>query len=114
MSDTNWRSAEPIVRFNNDFFNFTARKFELQHPRLADVFDVAEAGVPCRKPQPNARKAGHVQLDFVAKDEADVGKDLTGRDARMHPETPGNRQWMMGINMATSLFCAAKNPTPVP
>ena len=75
MLDTNWRSAEPIVRFNNDFFEFTARKFEGQHPKVADVFDAKQEFH--QKAQPNARIAGHVQLDFVAKQE-DVDKDLTG------------------------------------
>ncbi len=71
---TNWRSAEPIVRFNNDFFDFTARRFEYQHPKLADVFDAEQQFRQVA--QPNARLAGHVQVDFVAKDEAS-GKDLT-------------------------------------
>ncbi|GAB3893552.1 UvrD-helicase domain-containing protein [Spirosoma agri] len=74
MLDTNWRSAEPIVVFNNDFFEFTARKFEHQHAKLADVFDATKQFH--QKAQPNARKAGHVQIDFVAKDEND-DTDLT-------------------------------------
>ncbi|MCK8493404.1 UvrD-helicase domain-containing protein [Spirosoma sp. RP8] len=74
MLDTNWRSAEPIVRFNNDFFEFTARKFEHQHPKLADVFDSEK--LFHQKPQPKARQAGHVQIDFVAKNEEDDA-DLT-------------------------------------
>ncbi|WP_420149711.1 UvrD-helicase domain-containing protein [Spirosoma sp.] len=72
--DTNWRSAEPIVRFNNDFFEFTARKFEHQHPKLADVFDAEQQFH--QKAQPKARQEGHVQIDFVQKDEEE-GKDLT-------------------------------------
>ncbi|MBD2755231.1 UvrD-helicase domain-containing protein [Spirosoma validum] len=72
--DTNWRSAEPIVRFNNDFFEFTARKFEYQHPKLADVFDAEQQFH--QKSQPNARQEGHVQIDFVEKAEEE-GKDLT-------------------------------------
>ncbi|GAB3497086.1 UvrD-helicase domain-containing protein [Spirosoma knui] len=71
---TNWRSAEPIVRFNNDFFEFTARRFEHQHPKLADVFDVKQEFHQVA--QPSARKEGHVQIDFVAKNEAEA-KDLT-------------------------------------
>ncbi|QHV94997.1 UvrD-helicase domain-containing protein [Spirosoma endbachense] len=74
MLDTNWRSAEPIVRFNNDFFEFTARKFEHQYPKLADVFDNEQQFH--QKAQPDARKAGHVQIDFVAKHEDDEA-DLT-------------------------------------
>ena len=70
----NWRSAEPIVNFNNDFFDFTARRFEHQHPKLADVFDAQQ--LFRQQPQPNARRVGHVQIDFVAKDE-DQDKDLT-------------------------------------
>ena len=72
--DTNWRSAEPIVRFNNDFFEFTARKFEHQHPKLSDVFDAAQQFH--QKAQPDARIAGHVQIDFVRKADEE-GKDLT-------------------------------------
>ena len=88
MLNTNWRSAEPIVRFNNDFFEFTARKFETQHPKVAEVFDAKQAFHQIA--QPNAHVAGHVQIDFVAKfgakpssiavaetDETD--KDLTAR-----------------------------------
>ena len=74
MLDTNWRSAEPIVRFNNDFFEFTARKFEHQHPKLADVFDTEQ--LFHQKAQPDAHVAGHVQIDFVEKAEEE-GKDLT-------------------------------------
>lgn len=76
MLTTNWRSAAPIVRFNNAFFEFTARKFETQHPKLADVFD-AEAQFH-QEPGPNATSAGHVQLDFVASDD-DAEKDLTAQ-----------------------------------
>lgn len=72
--DTNWRSAEPIVRFNNEFFDFAARKFEQEHAKIADVFDVEQ--VFRQKTQPAARAEGHVQIDFVAKD-SDEGKDLT-------------------------------------
>ncbi|SOD81608.1 UvrD-helicase domain-containing protein [Spirosoma fluviale] len=76
LLDTNWRSAEPIVRFNNDFFEFTARKFESQHPKLTDVFDGQK--LFHQKAQPKANIAGHVQIDFVAKDEA-TDKDLTAQ-----------------------------------
>ena len=72
--DTNWRSAEPIVRFNNEFFDFAARKYEHDHAKIADVFDVEQ--VFRQKTQPAARAEGHVQIDFVAKD-SDEGKDLT-------------------------------------
>ncbi|GAB2540206.1 UvrD-helicase domain-containing protein [Spirosoma aerophilum] len=76
MLNTNWRSAEPIVRFNNDFFEFTARKFENQHPKLADVFDTEQ--LFHQQAQPKAKKAGHVQIDFVAKDE-EADADLTAQ-----------------------------------
>ncbi|GAB3768152.1 UvrD-helicase domain-containing protein [Spirosoma horti] len=76
LLDTNWRSAEPIVRFNNDFFEFTARKFESQHPKLAEVFDPEKQFH--QKAQPNAHVAGHVQIDFVAKD-AEADKDITAQ-----------------------------------
>lgn len=74
MLDTNWRSAKPIVTFNNDFFEFTARKFEHQHPKLADVFDINQQFH--QKTPEKARQEGHVQIDFVAKDEF-ADRDLT-------------------------------------
>ena len=73
MLNINWRSAEPIVRFNNDFFEFTARKFEGQHAKLADVFDASQQFH--QQPQPNARLGGHVQIDFVQKS-SEEGKDI--------------------------------------
>lgn len=73
LLDTNWRSAEPIVTFNNHFFEFTARRFEHQHPKLADVFDADQQFH--QKAQPKARLAGHVQIDFVAKSQNE-GNDL--------------------------------------
>ncbi len=76
MLNTNWRSAEPIVRFNNDFFEFTARKFESQHSKLADVFDAEKQFH--QKAQPDANIAGHVQIDFVAKDD-EADRDLTAQ-----------------------------------
>ncbi|MDB5241409.1 MAG: exodeoxyribonuclease, partial [Spirosoma sp.] len=72
--DTNWRSAEPIVRFNNEFFDFAARKFEHEHVKIADVFDGKQ--LFRQKAQPSARAEGHVQIDFVAKDDEEA-KDLT-------------------------------------
>ena len=71
---TNYRSAAPIVRFNNEFFEFAARKFEREHAKLTDVFDAER--VFHQQPAPKARPAGHVQIDFVAKD-AEEDKDLT-------------------------------------
>ncbi len=72
--DTNWRSAEPIVRFNNQFFEHTARRFEREHPKLADVFDAEQ--LFHQKTPVSAKPEGHVQLDFVVKDE-EAGQDLT-------------------------------------
>ncbi|CCH53294.1 Exodeoxyribonuclease V [Fibrisoma limi BUZ 3] len=71
---TNWRSAQPIVKFNNEFFEFTARRYETDHPKIADVFDPAREFH--QQPSPKARALGHVQIDFVAKNE-DEGLDLT-------------------------------------
>jgi len=71
---TNWRSAQPIVQFNNQFFEFTARRYETNHPKIADVFDPAQEFH--QEPSPKARALGHVQIDFVAKNE-DEGLDLT-------------------------------------
>jgi ATP-dependent exoDNAse (exonuclease V) beta subunit len=74
LLDTNWRSAQPIVRFNNDFFEHTARRFEGDHRRVSDVFD-AEKNFH-QKVSAKARPEGHVQIDFVAAD-TENGIDLT-------------------------------------
>ena len=58
--DTNWRSAEEIVQFNNAFFAFAAQRMdaELGQGRvLEEVYrDVSQ--------KPNRRKGGYVRLDF--------------------------------------------------
>ncbi|AQG78654.1 UvrD-helicase domain-containing protein [Spirosoma montaniterrae] len=72
--NTNWRSAAPIVQFNNEFFEHTARKFEFDHPKLADVFDAEQ--LFHQQVSPKARPEGHVQIDFVQKDD-EAKKDLT-------------------------------------
>ncbi len=71
---TNWRSAAPIVRFNNQFFDHTARRYESDHARIADVFDAQQ--LFHQQVAPRANETGHVQIDFLAKDEQ-TGQDLT-------------------------------------
>jgi ATP-dependent exoDNAse (exonuclease V) beta subunit len=75
LLDTNWRSAQPIVRFNNDFFDHTARRFESEHRRVSDVFDAEQQFH--QKVSISANPEGHVQIDFVAAN-LDEGIDLTG------------------------------------
>ncbi|MBD2701521.1 UvrD-helicase domain-containing protein [Spirosoma sp. BT702] len=72
----NRRSAVPIVRFNNDFFDFTAQEFRGQHPKLTDIFD--ENKLFHQETPKEANQNGHVQIDFVAHDE-EADKDLTAR-----------------------------------
>ena len=62
---TNYRSAKPIVAFNNGFFEFVARRFECTHPKIADVFDPGLAFQ--QQPAPHARPDAHIQIDFVEK-----------------------------------------------
>ena len=69
--DTNWRSAQPIVRFNNDFFDFVARKYTADNQRIGEVYD--ELKTFHQKPAPNAPDFGHIQIDFIAAD--DLGTD---------------------------------------
>lgn len=61
--NTNWRSARPIVEFNNQFFDFVARAFEKTHAKIADVFDAAQQFH--QTPSPKARSEAHIQIDFV-------------------------------------------------
>ncbi len=85
--DTNWRSAEPIVRFNNGFFEFAARRFEATHGKITDVFDTAQQFH--QKPSPKARTVGHVQIDFVRKPDTatDLGEDSTDLTGVMLTQT---------------------------
>ncbi|MBO7510453.1 MAG: UvrD-helicase domain-containing protein, partial [Bacteroidales bacterium] len=68
--DTNWRSAEEIVRFNNAFFAFSAQRMDAslgQGRVLQEIYrDV------CQKP--NHRKGGYVRLDFCEGRETEEGK----------------------------------------
>ena len=66
LLDTNWRSARPIIEFNNQFFEFTARAFEQKHPRIADVFDAARQFH--QKTSERTPEKGHVQINFIPKE----------------------------------------------
>ena len=67
--DTNWRSAEEIVRFNNAFFDFAAQRMDeaLNQGRvLQEVYqDVRQFT--------NHRKGGYIRLDFCQGREAEEG-----------------------------------------
>lgn len=79
---TNWRSAQPIVAFNNELFEFLARRFESKYSKISDVFDAAHQFH--QTPSPKARTEGHVQIDFVTATagmvdgDDDIATDLTG------------------------------------
>lgn len=65
--DTNWRSAEEIVRFNNAFFAFAAQRMDEvlgQGRVLQEVYqDVRQL--------PNHRQGGYIRLDFCQGGETD-------------------------------------------
>ena len=67
--DTNWRSAEEIVHFNNDFFAFAAQRMDeaLNQGRvLQEVYqDVRQFT--------NHRKGGYIRLDFCQGRETEEG-----------------------------------------
>lgn len=67
MLDTNWRSARPIVQFNNDFFDFVARKYAHANQRIDEVYDALKTFQ--QKPSPKAPDAGHIQIDFIGADD---------------------------------------------
>ncbi|HEX9957468.1 MAG TPA: UvrD-helicase domain-containing protein, partial [Fibrella sp.] len=69
--DTNWRSARPIVQFNNDFFDFVARQYAHANQRIDEVYDELKAFQ--QKPSPRAPDFGHIQIDFIGAD--DLGTD---------------------------------------
>ena len=63
--DTNWRSREQIVRFNNDFFKKAAGKMDA----LLGEKDVLTKIYADVEQNPNHRKDGYVRLDFCPADE---------------------------------------------
>ena len=59
--DSNWRSCEAIVRFNNDFFRFASDELD-----LGDIYADVEQNVMARDGQ-----EGYVRLTFCSPDEED-------------------------------------------
>ncbi|MEZ0610391.1 UvrD-helicase domain-containing protein [Fibrella sp. WM1] len=68
LLDTNWRSARPIVQFNNDFFDFVARRYAADNRRIDEVYDELKAFQ--QKPSPRAADTAHLQLNFLSADDA--------------------------------------------
>jgi len=69
--DTNWRSAQPIVEFNNQFFEFVARQYASANQRIDEVYDALKHFH--QKPAPGASALAHIQVDFIGAD--DLGTD---------------------------------------
>ncbi|MEZ0486280.1 UvrD-helicase domain-containing protein [Fibrella aquatica] len=69
--DTNWRSARPIVEFNNVFFDYVARQYAHTNHRIDEVYDELKAFQ--QKPSPKAPDSAHIQVDFIGAD--DLGTD---------------------------------------
>lgn len=68
--DTNWRSREQIVRFNNDFFKKAAGKMDA----LLGEKDLLKAIYADVQQKPNHRKDGYVRLDLCAAEEGEENK----------------------------------------
>lgn len=110
---TNYRSAKPIVAFNNGFFEFVARRFEFQHPKIADVFDPGLAFQ--QQPAPHARPDAHIQIDFVEKPASPLkpgagdsrspgpgeNNEPAGEDASDSPDSPD----LTAVMLARTLAC---------
>lgn len=74
--DTNWRSRENIIHFNNAFFRFAAEKMDgfLNTKLIAPVYeDVSQ--------KTNSKTGGYVRLDFVGKPLKD--SELTSADLQL-------------------------------
>ncbi len=68
--DSNWRSAEEIVHFNNAFFAFAARRMDdelRQGPVLQEIYQDV-----CQKA--TRPKGGYIRLDFCEERETEEGK----------------------------------------
>ncbi len=61
---TNYRSREEIIRFNNEFFNYSGKKLP---GRFDEVYADVEQEVPTGKKKPG----GYVSMDFVSAENAD-------------------------------------------
>lgn len=57
--DTNWRSFDTVINFNNDFFRYAANA--LQDPTYLDMYANQSAQ------EVNFRKGGYVEIDFLEK-----------------------------------------------
>jgi ATP-dependent helicase/nuclease subunit A len=74
LLDTNWRSARPIVQFNNAFFDFVARRYAADNQRIDAVYDELKAFQ--QQPAPNAATEAHIQLDFIGADDVPTDSSL--------------------------------------
>lgn len=66
--NTNYRSTKEIIEFNNDFFTEIRQKHGATYPFLPKVYDETFQ----QKLPENPHSGGHVQIEFLEKDENDL------------------------------------------
>jgi ATP-dependent exoDNAse (exonuclease V) beta subunit len=68
--NTNYRSAEEIVLFNNELFLLLTEKYQANKDLLGDVYDLyAAQGVPAEP-----KKGGHIAIRFISRSELEESK----------------------------------------
>lgn len=69
--DTNWRSHEQIVSFNNSFFSFLANRFgNSMHQNLYEIGN---------RQKTNSKSEGYVQLEFITAADKEDANEQYGR-----------------------------------
>ncbi|MBO0933698.1 UvrD-helicase domain-containing protein [Fibrella aquatilis] len=63
----NYRSARPIVAFNNSLFSFLADTYSADNEHVGLVYDALRGFV--QEPRPTAPDDAHIQFDFISKDD---------------------------------------------
>lgn len=69
---TNYRSARPIIAFNNELFARVARWYMAHNPRIDKVYDQGQQF--WQEPADQSPADAHIQFDFIGKDDV---PDLT-------------------------------------
>ncbi|MBO0938505.1 UvrD-helicase domain-containing protein [Fibrella sp. HMF5335] len=77
----NYRSARPIVAFNNNLFSFLADAHSAANQHVEAVYDAAKAFR--QQPRPNAPDEAHIQFDFLSKDDIPLPASVDSEMVRL-------------------------------
>ena len=77
----NYRSARPIVAFNNTLFSFLADAYSPDNEHVGSVYDAPKQFV--QEPKAGALEAAHIQFDFLTKDDLSESKSIDTEMVRL-------------------------------